>query len=330
MHADAPHVADPLLSLRDVTVALREGARTMVSGVSFSVGRGEIFGIVGESGSGKTMLTRTLFGLHDDAVVADGRVSFDGKDIPVAGYQRHMRRLLGRRIGLIAQDPYASLNPAMRVGMQIAEALYLGRGIPMRSARARQIAIELLRDVGINEAERAVDQYPDQFSGGMRQRIVIAMALSQEPQLLIADEPTTALDAITQRRIVDLIVERSRTRGVSVILISHNLELLRQSVDRVAVLYGGQLLNLLPAAEIGTRPAHPYTEALLACMPGRVRRVEDIRAIPGDPVGAGAGRIGCAFAPRCAHAVPACATAPLPLNDGLAGRFSACLLGMGA
>ena len=329
MSRPEPSRTDPLLSLRDVTVALRDGAREMVTGVSFSVGRGEIFGIVGESGSGKTMLTRTLFGLHDDAVVAGGEVTFDGKRVPVQGYQRQMRRLLGRRIGLIAQDPFSSLNPAMRVGRQIAEALYLGRGIPMRSARARAIAIDLLRDVGIDEAERAVDQYPDQFSGGMRQRIVIAMALSQEPQLLIADEPTTALDAITQRRIVDLIVARSRTRGVSVILISHNLELLRQSVDRVAVLYGGQLLNLLPASEIGTRPAHPYTEALLACLPGRVRRIEDIRAIPGDPVGAGAGRIGCAFAPRCAHAADACATGTLPLNDGLAGRFSACLRGMG-
>mgnify|MGYP003874608799 CR=1 FL=1 len=223
MHADAPHVADPLLSLRDVTVALREGARTMVSGVSFSVGRGEIFGIVGESGSGKTMLTRTLFGLHDDAVVADGRVSFDGKDIPVAGYQRHMRRLLGRRIGLIAQDPYASLNPAMRVGMQIAEALYLGRGIPMRSARARQIAIELLRDVGINEAERAVDQYPDQCSGGMRQRASLCRALVHKPDVIILDEPFGALDEIVRDRLNEELLRLWARTGKTIGFVTHSI-----------------------------------------------------------------------------------------------------------
>lgn len=328
MQANPPD--DALLRVEDVTIALRETGHEMVSGVSFAVRPGEIFGIVGESGSGKSMLTRTLFGLHDDAAVVSGRVSFGGAALPQAGYVRHVRRLLGRQVGLIAQDPFSSLNPSMRIGRQIAEGLYLGRGIPMRSARARQIAIDILREVGITEPERAVDQYPDQFSGGMRQRIVIAMALSQEPRLLIADEPTTALDAITQRMIVDLIVKRCRDEGVAMVLISHNLELLRQNVDRIAVLYGGQVMNLLPASDVGTRAVHPYTEALLDCMPARGKRLEDIRSIPGDPVGAGFGRRGCAFAARCAHAAPECTTAPLPVNDGLSDRFSACILGKGA
>jgi len=185
MQKDLPDEA--LLRVENVAIALCENGREMVSGVSFALRPGEIFGIVGESGSGKSMLTRTLFGLHDDSAVAAGSVSFAGVKLPRAGYVRAARKLLGRQVGLIAQDPFSSLNPSMRIGRQIAEALYLGRGIPMRSVRARRIAIDILREVGIAEPDRAVDQYPDQFSGGMRQRIVIAMALSQELRLLIAD-----------------------------------------------------------------------------------------------------------------------------------------------
>ena len=319
----------PLLELDGVAVSLRHGGSEMVSGVTFSVMPRELFGIVGESGSGKTLLTRTVFGLHDDAVVSGGRIGFAGRDIPTTRHRREMKALLGRRIGFVPQDPFSSLNPSMRVGHQITEALFLANGWPMRSQRAREAALAVLHEVGIPEPRIAFAQYPDQFSGGMRQRIVFAIALSQDPDLLIADEPTTALDASTQRRIVDLIIERSRTRGLSVILISHNLELLRQSVDRIAVLYAGQLFNVFPAADLGSRPVHPYTEALFDCIATRDKTLADIRSIPGEPASAGSGRIGCAFAERCPHAEPVCRSRPIPVNRAVADRFSACLLGKG-
>lgn len=317
--------AGTLLRLDNVSIALRSQNRPLVTDVSLTIGRREVFGIVGESGSGKTMLTRTVFGLHEDAYVSAGRVSFDGTTLDPATYRAQIRKLLGRKIGFVPQDPFSSLNPTMRVGRQIVEALYLSKGYPMRSQKSRDIAIGLLEEVGIAQPDLAFSQYPDQFSGGMRQRIVIAVALSQEPKLLIADEPTTALDAITQRKIIDLILERSRRRNLTVVLISHNLELLRQSVDRIAVLYGGQLLNLIASGELGQRPAHPYTEALFACLPHRDKQLADIRSIPGEPVGAGFGMTGCAFASRCAHATEICRTGRARRNAAMAGAFSACL-----
>ncbi|WP_226782830.1 ABC transporter ATP-binding protein [Oceaniglobus trochenteri] len=321
---------DPLLRLDRVSVALRQGGREMVSGVSLSVGRRELFGIVGESGSGKTLFTRTVFGLHDDAVVSGGEVTFDGRTMPAKSHHTEMKRLLGKRIGFIPQDPFSSLNPSMRVGAQITEALYLARGLSPKSREARDAAIAVLAEVGIPEPDIAFRQFPDQFSGGMRQRIVIAIVLAQEPELLIADEPTTALDASTQRLIVDLIVERSRTRGLSVILISHNLELLRQSMDRIGVLYSGQFLNLFQADQLAHQEVHPYTQALFDCIPTKDKTLADIRPIPGEPAGAGFGLAGCSFADRCAFAKDRCCATPLPINDAGQARFSACIIGKGA
>jgi len=318
-----------LLRLENVSIALRRDNREMVSSVNLAVGRNELFGIVGESGSGKTLLTRTVFGLHEDAHLSEGSITFDGTTLTAADHRRGMKKLLGHDIGFVPQDPFSSLNPSIRVGAQITEALYLAKGIPPKSDRARDEAIALLAEVGIPEPDLAFRQYPDQFSGGMRQRIVIAIALSQEPTLLIADEPTTALDAFTQRLIIDLIVERSRNRGLAVILISHNLELLRQNVDRIAVLYGGQLLNVFAAGDLGDNEAHPYTEALFQCLPTRDKQLHDIRSIPGEPTSAGFGRKGCAFATRCLHVEGLCHNNPLPLNRELGARFSACLKGMG-
>ncbi|WP_238364790.1 ABC transporter ATP-binding protein [Mesobacterium pallidum] len=320
----------PLLDLSDVTIALRQNDRKMVTGVSLSVMPREVFGIVGESGSGKTLFTRTVFGLHEDTYLAGGTVRFNGRALPLNGYRRAIKKMLGKEIGYIPQDPYSSLNPSMRVGRQLTEALYLSKGYPMRSQKAQDAAVALLAEVGIPEPELAFRQYPDQFSGGMRQRIVIAIALSQDPELMIADEPTTALDAFTQRRIMDLILERSRTRGLAVLLISHNLELLRQSVDRLGVLYGGQLLNVAATADIGAREIHPYTQALFDCVPGRDKRLADIASIPGEPVGAGFGTTGCAFAGRCAFAQDICRSAPLVTNTDRGTGFSACVLGKGA
>jgi oligopeptide/dipeptide ABC transporter ATP-binding protein len=322
--------SEPVVALRDVSVALRQGGREMVSGVSLSVGRNEIFGIVGESGSGKTLLTRTVFGLHDDAYVSGGEIDFDGEAVSSEGHFRAMKRKLGRRVGFIPQDPYGSLNPSMRIGRQITEALYLAHGLSPRAPQTRARAAALLDEVGIPEPEIALDQYPDQFSGGMRQRIVIAIALAQEPTLLIADEPTTALDATTQRRVIDLIVERSRTRGLSVILISHNLELLRQNADRIAVLYGGQLLAVVAAGDLGARDTHPYAEALYRCLPSAARSLAELRSIPGEPAGAGFGRTGCAFGARCPWAEARCRTERLPQGQQGDGAFSACILGRGA
>jgi len=323
--------AAPLLELDDVSVALNDGARPMVSGISLSIRPREVFGVVGESGSGKTLLARTIFGLHDEAHVAGGRISFNGEELPQHGRHRAAAaKLLGHDVGFVPQDPFSSLNPSMRVGKQITEALYLAKGMPMHAAQTRERAIGVLAEVGIPEPELAFNQFPDQFSGGMRQRIVFAIALSQEPKLLVADEPTTALDAITQRRVIELILERSRTHNLAVLLITHNLELLRQSVDRIAVLYGGQLHNIVKSADVGQRPLHPYTEALFACIPSKGRTLAEIRSIPGEPVGAGFGTTGCAFASRCGFAVETCRTARLPLNDGKGESFSACLLGRGA
>jgi oligopeptide/dipeptide ABC transporter ATP-binding protein len=320
----------PVLVLQNVSIALRHNGREMVSGVSLTVGRNEIFGIAGESGSGKTLLTRTVFGLHDDAFVSGGAIDFDGATIPPDRNFRAMRQLLGRKVGYIPQDPYASLNPSMRVGRQITEGLYLAHGLPPRSAQARARGEALLAEVGIPEPQVAFDQYPDQFSGGMRQRIVIAIALSQEPVLLIADEPTTALDATTQRRVIDLILDRSRTRGLSVILISHNLELLRQSADRIAVLYGGQLMAVVAAADLGARDTHPYAEALYRCLPSAAQNLAELRSIPGEPAGGGFGRTGCAFAARCAHVTGPCRDTLLPTAQAPGRTFSACIQGRGA
>lgn len=323
-------MATPLLDIDNVSVALRHSNRRMVTGASLSVLPREVFGIVGESGSGKTLFTRTVFGLHEGTYLAEGTVRFNGETLPIEGYRHAIKKMLGKQIGYIPQDPFSSLNPTMRVGKQITEALYLAKGYPMGSQKAQDRAIEVLAEVGIPEPELAFRQYPDQFSGGMRQRIVIAIALSQDPELLIADEPTTALDAFTQRRIMDLILERSRNRNLAVLLISHNLELLRQSVDRLGVLYGGQLLNIAATADIGTREIHPYTQALFDCVPGKDKTLKEIRSIPGEPVGAGFGALGCAFSGRCSHAQDRCRTAPLITNTAHAVGFSACIRAIGA
>lgn len=317
---------DRLFVVENLCVSLRASGRMMVNNIGFSVDAGEIFGLAGESGSGKTLLMRTAIGLHNDAYVSSGRIRFRQLEITAHDHGKRMKDLLGHEIGFVPQDPFSSLNPTVRIGKQIQEALQLGKGLQPGSAAARKTTLELLREVGIPEADAAAEQFPDQFSGGMRQRIVIAIALSQEPSILVADEPTTALDAHTQRKIIDLIIERSRNRNLAVILISHNLELLRQNVDRIAVMYGGQLLNIIASESVGKNLGHPYTESLFNCIPKRDMQLGDIRSIPGEPVNAGFGIKGCAFSKRCRFREDLCDVSNIPTNKAANHQFDACLV----
>ena len=228
-----------ILDVENYSVGLKKIKKSIVEAVSFSVFKGEIFGVAGESGSGKTLLTLSMFGLHNASHLNNGDVSFDLNKIIQNGVRVVQTKKLALRIGFILQDPFSSLNPSLKIGKQIGEAIYLAQGKKPKSIENRSLVYKLLSEVGIPDPENSYEQYPDQFSGGMRQRIVIAIALSQDPDLLIADEPTTALDASTQRKIIDLIIDRSRQRGLTVILVSHNIALLQARADRIAVMKRG-------------------------------------------------------------------------------------------
>ena len=251
-----------ILDVENYSVGLKKIKRSTVESVSFSVFKGEIFGIAGESGSGKTLLTLSMFGLHNASYLNAGDVSFDLKKIIQNGVRVVETKKLALRVGFILQDPFSSLNPSVKIGKQIGEAIYLAKGKKPKGLENRALVCKLLSEVGIPDAENSYEQYPDQFSGGMRQRIVIAIALSQDPDLLIADEPTTALDASTQRKIIDLIIERSRQRGLTVILVSHNIALLQATADRIAVMKSGKVLDIFNPKKIKLKELSSYTETL--------------------------------------------------------------------
>ena len=258
------HKEKIILGVKNYSVGLKKIKKSIVETVSFSVLKGEIFGIAGESGSGKTLLTLSMFGLHNASHVNAGDVSFDSHKIIQSGLRVFETKKLALRIGFILQDPFSSLNPSVKIGKQIGEAIYLAKGIKPKSLENRTLVYKLLTEVGIPDAENSYEQYPDQFSGGMRQRIVIAIALSQDPDLLIADEPTTALDASTQRKIIDLIVERSRQRGLTVILVSHNIALLQATADRIAVMKSGKVLDIFTPKKIILKELNSYTKTLFS------------------------------------------------------------------
>ena len=303
-----------------------------VDGVDLAVDDGETLAIVGESGSGKSVAALSilrLFTRADRARVA-GRVGWrmrDGSEVDLATLdERRLREVRGRDIAVVFQDPTASLNPVFSIGAQIREALRRHRGGEDVAARA----IGLLRDVGIADPERRVHSFPHQLSGGMRQRAVIAMALACEPRLLIADEPTTALDVTIQAQIMRLLAELKRRLGMALIFITHDLALVAEIADRVAVMYAGQVVETGPVGEVLRRPAHPYTRALLACRPERRYRDDapDERSlvpIPGAPPRPGAIPEGCRFGPRCALAQERCRTTRIDLDAVTAGRFARCL-----
>ena len=295
-----------------------------VNGVSFSVRRGEALALVGESGCGKTATMLSVLRLlppHRTRVEAD-EVSFRGRDL-LSLDDEGMRRIRGADIGMVFQDPRASLNPVLTIGRQLSESLEVHRGMRRREARDR--AIELLGSVGIPRPASRLDDYPHQFSGGMCQRVTIAMALSCDPGLLIADEPTTALDATIQAQILDLVSELRATRDMAMIWISHDLSVVSSLADRVAVMYGGCIVETASAERLFEAPAHPYTRALLASLPALGGGAKGrLTAIPGQPPDMARLPEGCAFAERCPHAFGRCRRERPPLLPAGKGARAAC------
>jgi oligopeptide/dipeptide ABC transporter ATP-binding protein len=312
-----------LLQVDDLHVALRtsRGHATVVDGVSYAVGEGRVFGVAGESGSGKTVSVLALMGLLPSDARVRGRALFSGTDL-LAVSSRTLRRVCGSQIGMVFQDPVTSFHPMLSVGRQLTEHLRHHR----RSSRgeARRRAIELLEEVRIPDPEGALEAYPHQFSGGMRQRIAIAAALMCEPRLLIADEPTTALDVTVQAGIVRLLDRLRRERSLSVVLITHDLGVMSAVADDLAILYAGRIVEAGRAAEVLGAPRHPYTRALLDALPHPESPTGTaLRAIGGRPPQPGSFPPGCPFHPRCAHAVDSCRLEVPPLEH-VADRLLAC------
>jgi oligopeptide/dipeptide ABC transporter ATP-binding protein len=295
-----------LLEVRDLTIAYpgRAGPVRAVRTATFSLARGETLGLVGESGSGKSTLGQALLRLPGTpARIAAGQVRFDGIDLGNLA-ESALRRLRGKRIAMILQDPLSALNPLFTMGDQIAEAPVAHEGLPRAGALAR--AADLLRAVRIADPERRLDDYPHQLSGGMRQRAAGAIALSCAPDLIIADEPTTALDPTVQLQYLDMLKTEQAARGFALLLISHDLGVIRRVCDRVAVMYAGRIVESGPTRDVLAAPRHPYTAALAAALPAPGRRAGTLGVIDGNPPDPAALPPGCAFHPRCAHAQARC------------------------
>jgi len=296
----------PLLEVRDLRVEFltRHGTLRALDGVSFDIAPGEILGVVGESGAGKSLTGAAIIGLLEPpGRVCQGQVLLEGRridDLP----REAMRRLRGRRIGAIFQDPLTSLDPLYTVGQQLVETLRAH--LPLSTSQARERAVELLRQTGIPAAEARLAQYPHEFSGGMRQRVVIALALAAEPALVIADEPTTALDVAVQAQILQLLRGVTQARGAAVMLITHDMGVVAETCDRVAVMYAGRVVEIGPVDEVLQRPAHPYTVGLMASVPSLHDARDRLAQIPGALPRLGEIPAGCAFHPRCPKASPRC------------------------
>jgi oligopeptide transport system ATP-binding protein len=301
-------VSKTILTVEDLRVSFQteDGLVRAVDGVSFDVGEGEVLGIVGESGSGKSVTNLAVLGLipQPPGRIDGGRVLFQGQDV-LALSERDRRALRGNRISMIFQDPMTSLNPFLRISLQLTEVLEYHKRLSRRAARTR--AIEMLNLVGIPDAESRIDDYPHQFSGGMRQRVMIAMALLCEPELLIADEPTTALDVTIQAQILELIKKIRSELGTAVILITHDLGVVAGVCDRTVVLYAGKVLERGPTRELFRDPRQPYTRGLLGSVPRLdEKHKEKLTPIPGNPPDLSKAFAGCPFVPRCSHVVSEC------------------------
>jgi peptide/nickel transport system ATP-binding protein len=303
---------DQVLGIEDLHVTVHDGAVTALRGVTLAVHAGEIVGLVGESGSGKTLTCRAALGVLPPGVAAArGRITFGGEDVTSLS-RRGWEKLHGTQIGAVFQDPASYLNPSLTIGSQLTEVLRVKRGLPR--GQARQRAVDLLTAVGLHQAARVLHQVPAELSGGMLQRVMIAVAISCDPRLLIADEATTALDVTIQAEIIELIKRLRDTTGLAVLFVSHDLAVIRELCDRVVVFYAGEVVEAGPVEEIIERPRHPYTQALL-----RVASVGDftrreLEVIPGQPPRVGARIDGCRFAERCPAAVGACRAGEITLT----------------
>jgi peptide/nickel transport system ATP-binding protein/oligopeptide transport system ATP-binding protein len=321
-----PDGAEPVLDVRGLKTVFRtrSGEVHAVNTVSFDIRPGELLGVVGESGSGKSVTMMSLLGLlpMPPAEVRGGQVLFAGDDLLKASRER-LRDVRGGGIGFIFQDPMTSLNPVFTVGFQIMEPLQRHLGLPKDKARAR--AKELLELVGIPDAGRRLKDFPHQFSGGMRQRVMIAIALACDPKVLIADEPTTALDVTIQAQILELVKELRQKLGMAIVWITHDLGVIAGIADRVLVMYGGQIVEQAPVKDLFRNPQHPYTRALLKTVPHVTgQRAEKLNVIPGQPPILKAVPAACTFRARCTHAFDRCARENPPRYSVGAGHDVAC------
>ena len=297
-----------LLQVKNLVVEFpnRRGTLRAIDGISFDIAPGEILGVVGESGAGKSLTGASIIGLLEPpGRIASGEVRLEGKRIDNLSNDE-LRHIRGRKIGAIFQDPLTSLNPLYSVGKQLTETIQAH--LPVSNAEARKRAIDLLKDTGIPAAEQRIDHYPHQFSGGMRQRVVIALALAAEPKLIVADEPTTALDVSIQAQIISLLKNICKSRGAAVMLITHDMGVIAETCDRVAVMYAGRIVEIGPVHEVINHPAHPYTAGLMASIPDITQDREYLNQIDGAMPRLNAIPTGCAFNPRCPKVFDRCKT----------------------
>ncbi|MFI7237042.1 ABC transporter ATP-binding protein [Streptomyces cyaneofuscatus] len=322
----------PLLEVRDLHVEFhtREGVAKAVNGVNYTVDAGETLAVLGESGSGKSVTAQAIMGILDmpPGRIPQGEILFRGQDM-LTMTEEERRKIRGRKVAMIFQDALSSLNPVLTVGYQLGEMFRVHLGMSKKDAKLK--AIDLMDRVRIPAARERVDDYPHQFSGGMRQRIMIAMALALEPDLIIADEPTTALDVTVQAQVMDLLAELQREYNMGLILITHDLGVVADVADKIAVMYAGRIVETAPVHELYSRPSHPYTRGLLDSIPRLDQKGQELYAIKGLPPNLTRIPAGCAFNPRCPKAEDICRTDIPPLHpvterDGtdLPGRGSAC------
>ena len=306
-----------LLQVKNLVVEFpnRRGTLRAIDNISFDIAPGEILGVVGESGAGKSLTGASIIGLLEPpGRIASGEVLLEGQRIDNLNNDQ-LRHIRGRKIGAIFQDPLTSLNPLYSIGKQLTETIQAH--LPVSNAEARKRAIDLLKDTGIPAAEQRIDHYPHQFSGGMRQRVVIALALAAEPKLIVADEPTTALDVSIQAQIISLLKNICKNRGAAVMLITHDMGVIAETCDRVAVMYAGRIVEIGPVHEVINRPAHPYTAGLMASIPDITQDREYLNQIDGAMPRLNAIPVGCAFNPRCPKVFDRCKTErPVLANAG--------------
>jgi peptide/nickel transport system ATP-binding protein len=297
---------DPLLDVRHLRVEFptRRGTLVALDDVSFEIAPGEILGVVGESGAGKSLTGAAIIGLLDPpGRIAAGEIRFDGRRIDALPYEE-MRKVRGRSIGAIFQDPLTSLDPLYTIGQQLVETIQTH--LPVNAAEARRRAVRLLQETGIPAAEERLEQYPHQFSGGMRQRVVIALALAGEPRLIVADEPTTALDVSIQAQIISLLKRLCKEHGAAVMLVTHDMGVIAETCDRVAVMYAGRIVEIGPVGSVIHAPAHPYTTGLMGSIPAMDEDRARLLQIDGAMPRLTAIPPGCAFNPRCPQAFDRC------------------------